>query len=992
MKRKVKDCRISGGRINRNKPVKFRFDGRQMHGFEGDTLASALLANGQHLVGRSFKYHRPRGIYSAGVEEPNALVELGEKNYLTPNVQATTQELYNGLTAKSQNRWPSLRFDALSINGVLSWFLSAGFYYKTFMWPAGAWEFYEKFIRRAAGMGKGTHLPDPETYEHVHDHTEILVIGSGAAGLSAALTAGQSGYRVLLVEQDFELGGALLYEQGQIADLSLLDWRDQMLAEIETLDNIKVLPRTTAFGYYDGNLVGCVERVQDHVSVSDPHLPRQRLRHVRAEKVILATGALERPFVFGNNDLPGIMLASSAEQYLNRFAVAVGERIVLYTNQDGVYDVAVSLMQQGIKPAAIIENRTAVDARLSQFVRVNSIPFFPGCEIVEARGHQHISSVTFLRRSDGAEGKEMTINCDCLLQSAGWAPVVHLQSQIGIKPVYDAALDTYVPGACVMEDHGCAGALAGYYDPEEAALQAVKVTKYLTGSRKTKPLLFKGTVDEGRPSVTALPIRKAGKRFVDLQHDVTREDIEQAQLEGFKSPEHVKRYTTQGMAGDQGKTGNINTLEIISETQKQEPSIIGTTTFRPPYTPVSIGVIAGRSVGSELSATRISPFHACHLRAGAKFIEAGDWLRAWYYPIGDEDVTAAYIREADEVRKTAGMVDVSSLGKIDVQGPDAAEFLNRVYTNGWKTLAIGKARYGLMLRDDGMVMDDGTTWRLAENRYFMTTTTTGAARVMRHLEYLLQVDWTDLRVNLTSVTDEWAGVALAGPKSRDILSSSFPGTDFSTDAVPFMGVLDFDYEGLPVRICRLSFSGELAYEVYTRSGFAEQLWSQLLGGGQSEGMILYGSEALGALRIEKGHVAGPELDGRTTAEDLGLGGMQSSKKPFVGSVLKNRDGLIRKDRQQLVGLSPVDGTIALKAGYLLFEGDGTTPRGHGLGQVTSVTYSPALGRQIALGLLSEGRAREGTIIRAVDAMSDSVIDVKVCSPHFFDPKGERLHA
>lgn len=992
MRRTAKKSRISGGRVDRGSPVKFRFDGREMTGFEGDTLASALLANDRHLVARSFKYHRPRGIFAAGVEEPNALVELGEKGRLTPNVQATTQELYDGLTAKSQNRWPSLRLDALSINGLFSRFLSAGFYYKTFMWPAGAWEFYEKFIRRAAGMGKGTHLPDPESYEHVHDHTDILVVGSGAAGLSAALTAGQAGHRVLLVEQDFELGGALLYEQGQIAGKSLDDWRAKMLAEIEALDNIKILRRTTAFGYYDGNMVGCVERVQDHVSTPDPHLPRQRLRHVRAGKVILATGALERPFVFGNNDLPGVMLASAAEQYLNRYAVAVGERVVLYTNQDRAYDVAVSLMQQGIKPAAIIDSRTIVDGRLHQFTRTNGIPFFPGCEVIEARGHQHISSVKFVRSSEGPDAREISLECDSLLQSAGWAPVVHLQSQIGIKPVYDVALDTYMPGACANKNHGCAGAVAGYFDAEAAALHGVKIAKYLTGSRKTMPLLFKGKLEEDRRSVTAIPLRKAGKCFVDLQHDVTRDDIEQAQLEGFKSPEHVKRYTTQGMAGDQGKTGNINTLEILSETQNKERSIIGTTTFRPPYTPISIGVIAGRSVGAELSATRLSPFHACHQRAGAEFIEAGDWIRAWYYPKSGEDVTTAYIRETAEVRQTAGMVDVSSLGKIDVQGPDAAEFLNRVYTNGWKLLAVGKARYGLMLRDDGMVMDDGTTWRLAANRYFMTTTTTGAARVMRHLEYLLQVDWPDLKVNLTSVTDEWCGVALAGPNSRKILSSSFPGTDFSNDTVPFMGVLDFEHEGLPVRICRLSFSGELAFEVYTRAGFAEQLWNQLQVGGQGEGMILYGSEALGALRIEKGHVAGPELDGRTTATDLGLGGMLSSKKTYVGSVLKDRDGLIRKDRQQLVGLSPVDGTIPLQAGYLLFEGDGTTPRGHGLGQVTSVTYSPALGRQIGLGLLAEGRARDGTIIRAVDAMSDSVIDVKVCSPHFYDPKGERLHA
>ncbi|MCF8466415.1 MAG: sarcosine oxidase subunit alpha family protein [Sneathiella sp.] len=982
--------RIGGGLVDRGKPVTFRFDGRVLKGFAGDTLASALLANGRHLVGRSFKYHRPRGIFAAGVEEPNALVELGAEDRLTPNVQATAQELYEGLQAKSQNRWPSLRFDLMAVNNLFSRFLTAGFYYKTFMWPAGAWEFYEKFIRRAAGMGKGTHLPDPDTYEHVHDHADIAVVGSGPAGLSAALTAAEAGKDVLLIEQDFELGGTLLYEAGEIAGQANADWRRQTIARINGEPKIRVLTRTTAFGYYENNILGCVERVQDHVLTPDPHVPRQRLRHVRAEKVILATGAFERPFVFGNNDLPGILLSSAAEAYVNRYAVLPGEKMVLYTNQESGYRVAASLLERGIRLAAIIDARSPVPTRHHHFAREAGIPLYPAHEVAEAKGGLHLKGLVIRKIGDGLEPRDIRLDCDTLIQSAGWAPVLHLQSQRGIKPVYHAALDSYLPGKCADGQHACAGAAAGYPTSEDAAVHGHKVARYLIGAAKTAPRLY-APKDAPPPSPAPVPLTRA-KCFVDLQHDVTRSDIEQGVREGFRSPEHIKRYTTQGMAADQGKTGNINTLKILSQVQDKEQSGVGTTTFRPPYTPLTIGAVAGRSIAGELRPTRLSPFHDCHVRAGAEFITAGDWLRPWYYPGPGEDVTAAYIREAGEVRSGVGMVDVSTLGKIDIQGPDAAEFLNRVYVNGWKTLPVGKARYGLMLRDDGMVMDDGTTWRLGEHHYFMTTTTTGAGAVMRHLEYLLQIDWPELKVHLTSVSDEWGGVAIAGPRSRAVLGSSFPGVDVSTEAIPHMGVLEFDHEGLPVRICRLSFSGELAFEVYTRAGFAGNLWDLLTEGGKPHDLRLYGSEALGALRIEKGHVAGPELDGRTTADDLGLGGMQSTKKAYVGSVLKNREGLIRNDRRQLAGLKPVEGDTPLKAGMLLFEGDGITPKGHGIGHVTSVTYSPELKRHIALALLAEGRERVGTLIRAVDNGGATVIDVKVCSPHFIDPEGERLHA
>ncbi len=991
MSPKPQKFRTGGGRIDRLKPLRFKFDGHELYGYEGDTLASALLANGQHLVGRSFKYHRPRGIYTAGVDEPNALVGLGTKDQVTPNVQATSQELYAGLTAVSQNRWPSLKLDALSVNSLFSRFLSAGFYYKTFMWPAGAWEFYEKCIRRAAGMGRGTHLPDPDSYEHVHKHTDLLVVGSGPAGLTAALTAAEAGKQVILVEQDFEMGGSLLNRPLTVGNISGEDWLKRRLSELEAFENVTVLTRTTAFGFYEQYLVGCVEKVQDHLSIPNLHVPRQRLYHIRAQKVVLATGALERPFLFGNNDLPGIMLSSAAETYLHRFGVLTGHRPIFYTNQDAAYDFAFALKTGGTEVAAIVDPRRDIPSALFQKTRALGIPLYPGSRIVRAEGYQRVRKVLLQPVKSGRDGKGIWRDCDSVLHSAGWNPVVHLQSQRGIKPVFDPGLNSYLPGAGITADHGCAGSLAGYEETDAVVSQARKVAKYLIGQIKTAPRNYKKPVHD-TPPVVSDNSPKSGKTFVDLQHDVTTADIAQAQLEGFKSVEHVKRYTTQGMASDQGKLGNVNTLELLANLKGEDQALLGTTTFRPPFTPLTIGAIAGRSVGAELSPTRLSPFHECHRRAGAEFITAGDWIRSWYYPKGGEDVIAAYIRETGAVRKSVGMVDVSSLGKIDIQGPDAAEFLNRVYINGWKALPIGKARYGLMLRDDGMVMDDGTTWRLGENHFFMTTTTTGAAAVMRHMEYLLQVDWPELKVNLTSVTDEWGGMAIAGPNSRKVLESGFQGIDFSTEAVPHMGFLEFESDGLPVRICRLSFSGELAYEVYTRAGYAELLWDQLMEGGKPHDMILYGSEALGALRIEKGHVAGPELDGRTTADDLGLGRMQSSKKAYVGNILKEREGLIAETREQLVGLMPVEGAIALKAGFILFEGDGSEPKGHGLGHVTSVTFSPALGRHIALGLLSEGRAREGTLIRAVSPVDDMSVDVKVCSPHFYDPEGERMHA
>ncbi|MCV0428341.1 MAG: sarcosine oxidase subunit alpha family protein [Roseibium sp.] len=988
-----------GGRIDRSKPLNVSFEGDKLPAFQGDTLASAMLAAGVSLAGRSFKYHRPRGIYSAGVEEPGALVHLREDDRHEPNVRATTAEAFDGLTATAQNAWPSLTFDVGAVNNWFSPFLSAGFYYKTFVGPfkhsTKFWMMCETFIRRAAGMGRAKYLADPDSYEKRNAFCDVLVIGGGAAGLSAALAAGRAGAQVILVEQDFELGGAILSDP---AESESDQWLTKVRTELENMDNVRILIRTTAFGAYDGDTYGLIERVCDHVKAPENHQVRQRYWLVHARRAVMATGAIERPLVFGSNDKPGVMLAGSARTYLNRFAVLAGQNVIVTTNNNSAYSVAADLARSGAT-VTVADLRAQVSACVQQIATDAGATVLVGHGVLEAKGGRKVAAaeVVPVDSSGRATGNGKTLKADLIAVSGGWAPAVHLWSQRFQKPVYKEEGACFVP----LQDDGHTLRSAGISNAA-SDLEDVISQGFALGTQSAGETGADGDIGLCPEAFTTGPFWQQGmspvwavfntngspqgKAFVDFQHDVKISDVDQAHLEGYISVEHLKRYTTTGMATDQGKLSNVNALARMAELRRQSIPEVGTTTFRPPFTPVSMGSIVGQEHGRHFRPTRLSPIHQWHQENGALMTEAGAWMRPWYYPQTGEGLQDAYVREAAHVREHVGMIDVSTLGKIAVQGPDAAEFLNRIYVNGWKTLAVGRLRYGAMLREDGFVMDDGATARLGENDYFMSTTTANAAKVLAFAEHLLQTAWKDLKVHVTTVTDQWAAIAVAGPKSRALLTE-VTGTDLSRETVPNNHFTHAEIGGVGVRIHRMSYSGELAYEVYIPAGYGRHVWETLYTAGSPFELRPYGTEAMGALRIEKGHIAGPEIEGRTTLRDLGLEGFASSKKPFVGSILCKRPVLEEASRPILVGLE-IEGATGAKAGSILFPNVGET-KGHGDGWVSSTTYSPALGKNIALGLLKNGKFRAGETIRVVNFVGNETLRAKVVSPHFFDPEGER---
>ena len=987
----------TGGRIDRAKPITFDLDGKPQLGFAGDTLASALLAGGVTLIGRSFKYHRPRGIVAAGIEEPNGLLTLGKGARREPNIPATMVELRPGLVAETQNRWPSVGLDAMMVNSYAAPLIPAGFYYKTFMGPAkGSWMSYEPFIRRAAGLGKGTFEADPDRYDTRHAFCDVAVVGSGPAGLATALAAGHSGARVVLIEQDGLLGGTLLSEP---VGSEAAEWLATQQAAIGRLDAIRVLTRSTAFGLYDGNTLGILER-RDHV---DPNPAKGQARQVveilRARAIVLATGAIERPLVFANNDRPGVMLASAVRTYLNRWAVVPGKRAVIATNNDSAYRTAMDLAGAGLD-VTIADVRSAVNDALGTRVRSMGIDLHLRTAVADVSGGKGVRGAMLTEFQHGRVKPEFTLEtreCDVVCFSGGWSPAVHLSSHTGIGPSWHAEIAAFVPGGFASGHFG-AGSLMGTIGIAKVVEEGVEAgrrvaehvgkrqgTFELTApSMETEPLLDIEPVWE-------VPSRGRGKAFVDFQSDVTAKDVHLSYREGYQSVEHLKRYTTLGMGTDQGKTSNVNALAIMAALRDIGIPEAGTTTFRPPYSPVAIGALAGRSVRHHFRPRRLSPLHDWHIANGGEMIEAGPWLRCWYYKWAGAEPEEAYIKEMLAVRKAVGLADVSTLGKIDVQGPDAAEFLNRVYVNGFARLPIGKARYGVMLGDDGIVFDDGTTTRLGDTRYFMTTTTAMAGEVMSWLEFLLQTAWTDLDVHLTSLTDEWAGMAVSGPKSREALRLAFPDVDFSQERLPFMGAMDIEFEHVPIRIIRLSFSGELAYEVYAPAGFGIALWEHILARAAPLDIKTYGLEALASLRIEKGHVAGLELDHRNTLEDLGLGKMASAGKPFVGDQLRMRPNLHEPERWSLVGLECLEPEKKLRGGAILFAA-GEEIKGHGRGYITSVTWSTELNRLIALALYKGGLKHEGEEIVCAYPLKGEEVRARIVSPHFVDPKGERLNA
>jgi heterotetrameric sarcosine oxidase alpha subunit len=979
-----------GGLIDRRASLEFRFDRATLSGFTGDTLASALLANGRHLVGRSFKYHRPRGIMTAGSEEPNALVELRAGDRREPNTKATTVELYEGLIAASQNRWPSLEFDALYVNSLLAPFLVAGFYYKTFMWPSAFWErVYEPLIRRSAGLGRAATKKDPDHYEHANAFCDVLVVGGGPAGISAALTAARAGARVIFCEADFCLGGRLLAERQEIDGIPCHSWVKQSIDELEGSANVRLMRRTTVFGAYDAGVYGAIERVADNQPVPDAGRPRQRLWRIVAKRTVLSSGAIERGVVFGGNDRPGVMMASAVRTYVNRFAVAPGRRVVVFTNNDDGWRTVMDLRACGIDVAAIVDSRSAVSPFLQGTTGSRVIL---GGIICATQGGHRLRSVC-VQTSAGIE----KIACDVLAVSGGWDPNLGLTCHLGGQAKWSETIESFVPD---RPPNGMfvAGAANGtmtlarcFAEGSQAARRALEDLEFsYTAARDPK-------ADDESFAITPMwqVPKSRQKAFVDFQNDVTSGDITLAVREGFGAIEHLKRYTTLGMATDQGKTSSVNGLAILANSTGRSIRQTGRTTSRPPDIPVAIGAFAGHHRGMTFRPVRLTPSHGWAEEQGAVFLETGPWLRAQYFPrAGEGGWLTTVNREVQTVRERVGFCDVSTLGKIELQGNDVGIFLDRLYINTFSNLPVGRARYGLMLREDGFALDDGTTSRLSTDRYFMTTTTANAGRVFQHMQFCHQVLWPELDVQFVSATDQWAQYSVAGPRSRETLAKIVDAPfDISNDAFPYMSVAEITVcSGVPARLYRISFSGELAYEIGVPARYGDGLARELMNAGSSFGIVPYGTEALGVMRIEKGHVAGNELEGRTTAGDLGLGRMMSKKKDFIGRVLSERPALIDPERQTVVGFKAFDPTNRFRAGAHVLSLEGSLTANNDQGVITSVAFSPSLKYWVGLGLLSRGAERLGERLRAVDLVRDSIIDIEVCPSCFVDAKGERVRA
>ena len=988
------------GYINRNKLINFQFNGKNFTGYEGDTLASALLANGIHLVGRSFKYHRPRGFFAAGVDEPNAKLQVELNGHSEPNVNATEIELVEGLSATSQNCWPSVEFDIGAINNLLNKFFPAGFYYKTFMWPKSFWyKVYEPFIRKAAGLGIASVQKDKERYEHKFEYCDLLVTGSGPAGLASAYAAAKSGAKVILAEDKHRFGGSLLMDDVSIDNLSGKDWSDKIISELKEMPNVTVKNRSQVFGYYDHNMMVMFERVGDHLEKKSEFTPRQRLWYIRCKEVILSTGSIERPIVFGNNDTPGVMLSSGAKEYMKVYGVLVGKKPIIFTNNDSAYETAIEFKNNGVEPL-ILDTRKEQNSELVNEAKNKGIEIKFSHAVIKANGYKKVKSAIIGELTEDKSGYKntQTVDCDCICVSGFWTPSVHLASQSGNKLKFNKEIDAFVPDIS-KQNEVTVGAANGDFTLQNTLNEGFKA-----GSKVSKKINNK-EINVQVPNVTEknhkvhdkfwcspLPKNIKAKRFVDFQNDVAVTDIEIALREGYRSIEHVKRYTTLGMATDQGRTSNLNGLQLVSNIENKIVPEVGHTTFRPPFTPVTIGTIVGREVGKHFMPTRLTPMHDWHIKNNAVFVDAGAWKRPRYYKKGNETMLEAASREAKNVRDKVGICDVTTLGKIDVKGPDAAEFLNRVYTNAWMKLPIGKARYGVMLREDGMVMDDGTTTRISENHYHMTTTTAQAANVLSHLEYYLQIVWPELNVNVVSTTEQWAGAALAGPKSRDVLSKLFPNLDVSNEALPFMGYIEGDLFGVPARIFRISFSGELAYEINVQSDNGMFMWEKMMEIGKDYGIQPYGTEALSTLRIEMGHVAGPELDGRTIPYDVSLDGMVSKKKDFIGKRSLSKIAFNQSDRQKIVGLIPIDRKTSIPEGSHLVVNQNAKLPNPKLGHVSSSCWSVENNNPFSLAILKDGKNMIGKKLFAVSPLKNKSIEVEVISSHYVDHEGKRVRS
>ena len=972
--------RISGGLIDRSSTLEFTFNGKKMQGHPGDTLASALLANGQRLVGRGFKYHRPRGIFTAGSEEPNALVQLRSGAHQEPNTRATVTELFDGLTATSQNHRGSLEFDFMAVTDLLSPFLSAGFYYKTFMWPKAFWEkIYEPIIRSSAGLGSLSMQEDPDIYDKGFLHCDLLVIGSGPAGLAAALSAARSGAQVILADEDYHAGGRLNAETYDIDGISGSDWAAQTLAELSAMDNVRVMVRTTVYGAYDHGVFGALERCTDHLASSDGK-PRQVLWRIYSKRSLLSAGATERPIAFGNNDRPGIMLAGAVRTYVNRYGVSPGKQVAIFTNNDDGWRTATDLAAKGVDISAVIDARD-----IEPPASVPGAAVYMGSSVVDTEGRKGLRAITL------ASGERL--EADCLAVSGGWNPNVHLTCHQRGKPQWRNEINAFVPGGTLPAGMRVAGAANGALSLGAALRDGTDCATSIMADLGFKSKASKAPTasDEAHASSAYWHVPESRPRaWLDMQNDVTVKDIKQSYKEGFRSVEHLKRYTTLGMATDQGKTSNIPALAIMAECTGKTIPETGTTIFRPPYTPIPMGALAGRARGKDFRPYRLTPSHKWAENNGTTFVETGNWLRAqWFARPGEKGWRDSVDREVEMTRASVGICDVTTLGKIDIQGKDAAEFLNHVYTNAFLKLPVGKVRYGLMLREDGIAYDDGTTARLGENHFVMTTTTANAVLVFRRLEFARQCLWPGLDVHLISTTDGWAQFAVAGPNSRNLLSKVIDAPfDLSNDAFPFMACSELTIcGGTPARLFRISFSGEMAYEIAVPARFGNAMMGVLMEAGKEYDAVPYGTEALGVMRIEKGHAAGNELNGQTTALNLGLGGFVSKKKDCIGKTLSQRPELNRDDAIRLVGFKPVDHSQPLLAGSHFITKGGTANMANDQGWMTSVAYSPTFGHSIGLGFIKRGHERKGEIIRVVNPARNIEVEAEIVSPHFYDPEG-----
>ena len=991
----------TGGRLlNKDVPLNFTFNGRKMKGYQGDTLASALLANNQMLVGRSFKYHRPRGVVSSGAEEPNALINMGEGTRFEPNQRATTTELFDGLVAESQNHWPSLEFDIGAINSKLARFLPAGFYYKMFIHPRPLWKHvYEPFIRRSAGLGKAPKMRDSDTYEHFYAFYDLVIVGGGIAGLMAAKAAASSGAQILVMEQSAHWGGRCVVEPDQINGKDPEYFIEDLVAELTAQPNVTMRTRLMGAGVYDHGYVLAYERLRDHAPSQTG--PRHRLWRIRAGKILTATGAIERPLSFAGNDLPGVILASALRDYVENFGVSMGDRTVVLTNNDDAYRTAIALKAAGLDVPVILDARSAGGGALAEAAQKLGIRVETGKAVAFVKGRGVVTGVAICDQAGQGTVLE-EIACDCLAMSGGWSPVVHLWSHCGGKLVWDEALAMFRPDPekAPLNQKGegfvlAAGAANGHFSlgaVMQDALQQGAEAAGITAASQPLPEVDQ-TAEAAMEAVWMMPqgagVKLRSKAWLDFQNDVKVSDVQLAAQEGFESVEHAKRYTTLGMATDQGKLSNINGLAVLAGALNADIPAVGTTTFRPPYTPISMGAIAGAARDEIFQPVRQTPMHDWHIEQGAYMEPVGQWRRPYCYPRADETHQDAVAREIRQTRNSVGLLDASTLGKLLVQGPDAAKFLDMLYTNMMSTLKIGKCRYGLMCSENGFLMDDGVVVRLGEQSFLCHTTSGGAEHIHAHMEEWLQTEWWDWKVYVANLTEQYAQVGVVGPKARDVLEK-LGGLDVSKEALGFMEYAEGRLGAFDVRVFRISFSGELSYEIAVPAGQGLAFWQALCAAGEEFGIMPYGTEALHVMRAEKGFIMiGDETDGTVIPQDLGLDWAISKKKSdFLGKRAQERSHMVDPDRWKLVGLETLDGSVLPDGAYAVGEGENANGQRNTIGRVTSTYFSPTLNRGIAMGLVAQGPERMGEILNFPD-LSGNEVKVKLVDPVFYDKNGDR---